>query len=44
MHCQEEKATVSPDRYTGRCDGKDKNPHQVNLELSKEAVIQDLPV
>lgn len=39
VHYQEEKATVSPGRYTGRCDGKDRNPNQVNPELSKAAVI-----
>lgn len=27
----------------GRCDGKDRNPDQVNPELFKAAVIQDLP-
>lgn len=28
----------------GRCDGKDRNPDQVNLELSKVDVIPDLPI
>lgn len=46
VHYQEERSTVSPDRHQGMegCDGKYRNPDQVNLELSKVHVIPDLPI
>lgn len=44
-HYQEERSTVSPQTPRhGRCDGKDRNPDHVNLELSKVDVIPDLPI